>query len=246
MLPTKFRFIWLRGFRGEDDGRQTPSDGKSSHYLWQGELKKIKNFGCCPILSYLYFEHNKSHSKSGWHTAYTEFYKEWIHQNLLKNKWSINKKQKIPCLASWRPLVWTLLRLESTKSFWTFILCQGSLHLNFRRTGELEQKILYWNHNRPITQNDCKFVWLYKNKIIYLHLLFQKHLIGFVVIMFYSEKQILNILFFYTFTSMISHLNISFIMVQWLTWTYQFFLMSLLILIFKNSQIILFENKYGA
>jgi hypothetical protein len=97
MLPTKFRFIWLSGFRGEDfkkigqsetriclwwscllmdwdkmsnlyrgpsiypsyqvsvhmverrrlkceklmdDRRRTPSDGKSSHCLWQGELKK--------------------------------------------------------------------------------------------------------------------------------------------------------------------------------------------------------------
>jgi hypothetical protein len=99
MLPTKFQFIWLRGFRGEDflkigqsetriacgghvcmwigkkmsnlyrrpsldasyqvsvhmaegfqrrrlkceklteDRRRTPSDGKSSHCLWQGELK---------------------------------------------------------------------------------------------------------------------------------------------------------------------------------------------------------------
>ena len=29
MLPTKLT----------DDGRQTPSDGKSSHCLWQGELK---------------------------------------------------------------------------------------------------------------------------------------------------------------------------------------------------------------
>ena len=96
MLPTKFRFIWPSGFRGEDfkklanqkqelpmvamfvngsgqneqslertfnrcflssftsfdrgvseekikmwkvNGRRTPSDGKSSHCLWQGELK---------------------------------------------------------------------------------------------------------------------------------------------------------------------------------------------------------------
>ena len=101
MLPTKFRFIWLRGFRGKDffklanqkqelpmvamfvdgsgqnehlsrepsidashqvsrhlaegfqrrrlkcekltdDIRRTPSDGKSSHCLWQGELIKSK------------------------------------------------------------------------------------------------------------------------------------------------------------------------------------------------------------
>ena len=31
---------WLCGFRGEDDGRRMPSDGKSSHCLWQGELTK--------------------------------------------------------------------------------------------------------------------------------------------------------------------------------------------------------------
>ena len=101
MLPTKFRFIWPSGFRGEDflksanqkqelpmaamfvngsaqneqslertiidasyqvslhlaegfqrrrlkcekltdDRRRTPSDGKSSHCLWQGELKTHK------------------------------------------------------------------------------------------------------------------------------------------------------------------------------------------------------------
>ena len=67
MLPTKFRFIWPRGFRGEvfleigqlekriacsdqrgrlkceklaDDGQRMPSDGKSSHCLWQVELKR--------------------------------------------------------------------------------------------------------------------------------------------------------------------------------------------------------------
>ena len=45
MLPTKFRFIWPSGFRGEDlnvevyDVRRTPSDGKSSHGLRPGELK---------------------------------------------------------------------------------------------------------------------------------------------------------------------------------------------------------------
>jgi hypothetical protein len=48
MLPTKFQFIWLsEGFQRRrlkyekltDDGRQTPSDGESSHCLWQGELK---------------------------------------------------------------------------------------------------------------------------------------------------------------------------------------------------------------
>jgi hypothetical protein len=37
MLPTKFQFIWLRMWKV--NGRRTPSDGKSSHCLWQGELK---------------------------------------------------------------------------------------------------------------------------------------------------------------------------------------------------------------
>ena len=41
MLPTTFRFICPSGFREvflESDQRM-PSDGKSSHCLWQGELK---------------------------------------------------------------------------------------------------------------------------------------------------------------------------------------------------------------
>jgi hypothetical protein len=50
MLPTKFHFIWLRGFQKRrlkcekltDDRRRTPSDDKSSHCLWQGELKRLK------------------------------------------------------------------------------------------------------------------------------------------------------------------------------------------------------------
>ena len=103
MLPTKFAFIWLSGFRGEDffklanqkqefpmvamfvngsgqneqslertfhrcflpsftsfgwgvsdekikmwkvNGRRTPSDGKSSHCLWQGELKSPFSLNC--------------------------------------------------------------------------------------------------------------------------------------------------------------------------------------------------------
>jgi hypothetical protein len=42
-----FGLIWFRGFRGEDlnvkvyDVRRTPSDGKSSHGLWPGELKSL-------------------------------------------------------------------------------------------------------------------------------------------------------------------------------------------------------------
>jgi hypothetical protein len=46
MLPTKFLFIWLSGFRGEDileinQSETKISDGKSSSYLWQGELNTI-------------------------------------------------------------------------------------------------------------------------------------------------------------------------------------------------------------
>ena len=45
--PAKFGLIWFRGFKGEDlnvkvyDVRWTPSDGKSSHDLWPGELKRV-------------------------------------------------------------------------------------------------------------------------------------------------------------------------------------------------------------
>ena len=45
-IPAMFSLIWFRGFRGEYlnvkayDVRRTPSDGKSSHGLWPGELKK--------------------------------------------------------------------------------------------------------------------------------------------------------------------------------------------------------------
>jgi hypothetical protein len=46
MLPTKFHFILAEGFQRRrlkcekltDDRQRTPSDGKSSHCLWQGEL----------------------------------------------------------------------------------------------------------------------------------------------------------------------------------------------------------------
>ena len=55
-IPARFGLIWFSGFRGEDlnvkvyevrrmitdNGRRTPSDGKSSHGLWPGEL--IKGF----------------------------------------------------------------------------------------------------------------------------------------------------------------------------------------------------------
>jgi hypothetical protein len=44
MLPTKFHFVQRRRLKCEkltDDRRQTPSDGKSSHCLWQGELKML-------------------------------------------------------------------------------------------------------------------------------------------------------------------------------------------------------------
>jgi hypothetical protein len=45
--PARFGLIWFGGVRGEDlnvkvyDVRRTPSDGKSSHGLWPGELKRI-------------------------------------------------------------------------------------------------------------------------------------------------------------------------------------------------------------
>ena len=44
-IPARFGLIWFRGFRGEDLNvydvrRRMPSDGKSSHGLWPGELKK--------------------------------------------------------------------------------------------------------------------------------------------------------------------------------------------------------------
>ena len=45
-IPARFGLIWFRGFRAEDLNvkvydvrRRTPSDGKSSHGLWPGELK---------------------------------------------------------------------------------------------------------------------------------------------------------------------------------------------------------------
>ena len=47
-ILAKFALIWFRGFRGEDlnvkvyDVRRMPSDGKSSHGLWPGELKMNK------------------------------------------------------------------------------------------------------------------------------------------------------------------------------------------------------------
>ena len=51
-IPARLCLIWFSGFRGEDlnvkvydvrrtDGRRTPSDGKSSHGLWSGELINI-------------------------------------------------------------------------------------------------------------------------------------------------------------------------------------------------------------
>ena len=45
--PARFGLIWFRGFRGENlnvkdyDARRMPSDGKSSHGLWPGELKMV-------------------------------------------------------------------------------------------------------------------------------------------------------------------------------------------------------------
>ena len=48
-IPAMFGLIWFRGFRGEDlnvkvyDVRWMPNDGKSSHGLWPGELKRRKH-----------------------------------------------------------------------------------------------------------------------------------------------------------------------------------------------------------
>jgi hypothetical protein len=58
-IPARFGLIWFRGFRGEDlnvkvyDVRRMPSDGKSSHGLWPGELKKQKQvwFTCLTRVS---------------------------------------------------------------------------------------------------------------------------------------------------------------------------------------------------
>ena len=44
MLPTKFQLT--------DDGRQMPIDGKSSHCLWQGELKT--NCSSLPNTPYMF------------------------------------------------------------------------------------------------------------------------------------------------------------------------------------------------
>jgi hypothetical protein len=55
-IPARLGLIWFSGFRGEDlnlkvydvrrtddNGRRTPSDGKSSHDLWPGELKMVSH-----------------------------------------------------------------------------------------------------------------------------------------------------------------------------------------------------------
>jgi hypothetical protein len=54
-IPARFGLIWFKGFRGEDlnvkvyDVRRTPSDGKSSHGLWPGELKRWYATLCFPF-----------------------------------------------------------------------------------------------------------------------------------------------------------------------------------------------------
>jgi hypothetical protein len=40
-LAEKFQRRRLKCEKLKDHGRQTPSDGKSSHCLWQGELKSM-------------------------------------------------------------------------------------------------------------------------------------------------------------------------------------------------------------
>jgi hypothetical protein len=41
-LAEGFQMRRLKCEKLTDDGRLTPSDGKSSHCLWQGELRKLK------------------------------------------------------------------------------------------------------------------------------------------------------------------------------------------------------------
>jgi hypothetical protein len=43
-LALQFQRGRLKCEKLTDDGRRMPSDGKSSHCLWQGELKKLKLF----------------------------------------------------------------------------------------------------------------------------------------------------------------------------------------------------------
>ena len=44
-LAEGFQRRWLKCEKLTDDKRRTPSDGKSSHYLWQGELKSFNITG---------------------------------------------------------------------------------------------------------------------------------------------------------------------------------------------------------
>jgi hypothetical protein len=56
-IPARFGLIWFRGYKGEDlnvkvyDVRRMPSDGKSSHGLWPGELKRNMSLVICCIHS---------------------------------------------------------------------------------------------------------------------------------------------------------------------------------------------------
>ena len=67
-IPARLSLIWFGGFRGEDlnvkvygvwrtdgqtNGRWMPSDGKSSHGLWPGELKTIIRWIYIPYTSFL-------------------------------------------------------------------------------------------------------------------------------------------------------------------------------------------------
>ena len=46
MLPTKFQRRRLKCEKLTDDRRRTPSDGKTSHCLWQGELTTVCRQTC--------------------------------------------------------------------------------------------------------------------------------------------------------------------------------------------------------
>ena len=59
-IPARFGLIWFSGFRGEDLNvkvydvrRRMPSDGKSSHGLWPGELIK-KRSGCQMVPTFIH------------------------------------------------------------------------------------------------------------------------------------------------------------------------------------------------
>jgi hypothetical protein len=125
MLPTKFQFIWPRGFRGEDqmwkvNGRRTPSDDKSSHCLWQGQ-PKIK----CYTILYLFSAHNR-HMKL--FSVWTKYLTSAHNMNIqLRIKSIYTFFQRCLCCLSYRFLQWRRLHLlifftEVIKFYWLMLL----------------------------------------------------------------------------------------------------------------------------